>query len=284
MILITGATGHVGRELVAQLAARGEEVRAMTRRPEAAHLADGVEIVQGDFDDPASVERALAGVDRLFLMSAQPVGSSDGPSHDLTVVDAARRASVAHIVMLSVLGGGGDDPSDPIARWHRIAETAVRQSGASWTLLRPGRFMSNALQWAPAIRRGGKVYVPFASRPAAPIDPADIARVALHALTEPGHDARAYELSGPEILTPAGELDILAATIGRSLDIVDVPPEAARDGMVRGGMPPGVADAILARIAAGDHGAAVLPTVQQVTGRLPHTFAVWASVHAAEFR
>jgi uncharacterized protein YbjT (DUF2867 family) len=284
MILVTGATGHVGSELVAQLVERGERVRAMTRRPEAGGFPPGVEVVRGDFEDCASIDAALDGVARVFLMTAQEVGSAGAPTHVRLFADAARQAGIRRIVMLSVLGGGGSDPGDPFARWFHQAEGAVKNSGAAWTFLRPGRFMSNALQWAPMIKRDGRVTAPFGRRPAASVDPADIAAVALRALTGPGHENRAYELSGPEALTPVQEVDILAGALGRSLGFTHVSNDAARAGMLRAGMAEHVVDAIIARAEKDDSGAEVLPAVREVTGRPPRRFAEWARAHLGAFR
>jgi uncharacterized protein YbjT (DUF2867 family) len=240
-----------------------------------------VEVVYGDFDDPGSITAAFAGADRAFLMSAQPTGAADRPTHDFPLVEAARRAGVARVVKLSVLDGGGTE--DVIGRWSRQAEDAVTSSGMEWTLLRPGRFMSNALAWAPMMGRGDRVAIPFASRPAASIDPADVAAVAAAALTQDGHAGTAYELSGPEVLTPQNELRILAATLHRSLQLIEPPIEATRTGMVGAGMPEAVVDAIIARVLTSDDGFEVLPTVEQVVGRPAATFAHWAQTHAGMF-
>lgn len=285
MILVIGATGHVGRELVTQLADQGEMVRAVTRRPGSAAFPDGVEVVFGDVDDPASLDAAFAGIDRAFLMSAQPPGSAESPTHDLALIDAAKRAGVAHVVKLSVLGGGGPG-DDPIATWHCRAEQAVMGSGIDWTLLRPGRFMSNTLGWAPMIRQGDIVKVAFASRPAASIDPADIAAVAAAALTGAGPTAvnTAHELSGPQSLTPTQELHILAETLGRQLRLVEPPIEATRSGLLRSGMPEEVVDAVLARTLDDDRGAEVLPTVEDLLVRPATSFATWATRHIDSFR
>jgi len=289
VILVIGATGHVGRELVTQLAHQGEAVRAVTRRPASAAFPDGVEVVDGDADDPASLDAAFAGADGAFLMSAQPPGSADRPTHDLALVDAAKRAGVAHVVKLSVLAGGirgGGPGDDPIATWHRRAEQAVVESGIDWRLLRPGRFMSNTLGWAPMIRRGDTVSVAFASRPAASIDPADIAAVAAAALTGTGSTAvnSAYELSGPQSLTPAQELHILAEALGRQLRLVEPPIEATRSGLLRSGMPQAVVDAVLERTLNDDRGAEVLSTVEELLGRPATSFATWAARHIDAFR
>ncbi|HEY3262543.1 MAG TPA: NAD(P)H-binding protein [Pseudonocardiaceae bacterium] len=283
MIVITGATGHVGGELVAYLAYRGEKVRAITRRPDAARFPDGVEAGYGDAADPASLDVAFTGADRAFLMSAQPVGSAPAPSHVTALAQAARRAGVEHAVLLSVLGGG---TPGLISEWHGQAEASIVQSGMGWTLLRPGRFMSNALAWAPSVARGDEVSIPFLHRPAASIDPADIAAIAALALTEPDrHHGARYELSGPQALTPAQELAILADVLDRPLRPVEPPTDAVRAGMIRSGMPATLVDEIIAGFAADQtRGTEVLPTVSQVLGRPARTFAEWTTSHARQFQ
>jgi uncharacterized protein YbjT (DUF2867 family) len=281
VIIVTGATGHVGSELITQLVAGHQPVRAMTRRPKAMRGPTGVEVVYGDCDDPESLDAAFDGAERAFLMSAQATGSAERPTHDLRLVGAAQRAGVRHVVQLSVYDGGRSD--DALGVWHREAEAAVIDSGMDWTLLRPGRFMSNALNWASMIQRGDTVHIPFAHRPAAPIDPADIAAIAAVALTTEDHGNTAYQLSGPEALTPAEELRILAATLSRPLRLAEPAIDQAKAGMLRAGMAEPVVEAILARVLAGDDGAEVLPTVAQVLGRPPVTFATWARNHAGAF-
>jgi uncharacterized protein YbjT (DUF2867 family) len=282
MILVSGATGNVGGELVANLAARGEAVRAVTRRPKAVHLPTGIEVVYGDFGDRASIDEAFRGADRAFLMSTQPPGSAAHPTHDLQLVEAAKRADVSQVVKLSVYTGGAGE--DAVGIWHREAEAAVVDAGMDWTLLRPGRFMSNALRWAPMIRRGDTVAIPFAHRAAASIDPADIAAVAAVALTTTRHRNVAYQLSGPEVLTPADELRTLAETLDRPLRLFEPPIETVRAGMIGSGMAEQVVDAIVARTLEGEEGTEVLSTVAQITGRPPATFASWAEAHIQAFQ
>jgi len=183
-----------------------------------------------------------------------------------------------------VLGGGGDDVHDPITLWHHQAEETIRASGIDWTLLRPGRFMSNALQWAPMIRGYGKVRIPFAFRPSTPIDPRDIASVAFHALTQPGHSGKAYELSGPELLTPAEELEILGKVLNRPLELIPLSSAAAGEGMLRMGMPAEIVEAALRRTEVSDHGTRIWPTVEEVTGHAQRSFADWAQAHLDAFR
>jgi len=281
-ILITGATGHVGRELLGELTSRGRSVRAMTRRPEKIAAGPRVEVMRGDFDDPASLEAALAGAAAVFSMSAQAIFAAPTPTHDEALVAACRRAGVRRIVKLSALGGGGRDPESPIVQWVRAAEATVIESGAAWTLLRPGRFMTNTLAWAAMIERGDEVSIPMARRLTASIDPRDVARVAAIALCEPGHAGRSYELSGPEALTPADELAILSQLLGRPLRLNALSDAAARAGMLRYGMPERVVDVILADRDS-QHGADVLPTVLELTGRPPRRFADWAAAQRAAF-
>jgi len=283
-ILITGATGHVGRELLAQLATTGRSVRAMTRRPGAIATRPHVEVVRGDFEDPHSLDAALDGVAAVFSMSAQAIFGAPTPTHDEALAAACRRAGVRRIVKLSALGGGGRDPESPIVRWVRAAEATVIESGAEWTLLRPGRFMSNTLAWAPMLRRGSEVSIPIpmAHRRAASIAPADVARVAAIALTQPGHAGRSYELSGPESLSPADELAILGEVLGRRLTLNALSNEAARVGMLRYGMPEHVVDVVLADKDS-QHGAEVLPTLREVTGHPAQRFAEWAVEQRAAF-
>lgn len=280
-ILVTGSTGHVGRELVGQLLAGGHQVRAMTRRPADARLPAGVEVVYGDCEDSASLASAFHRVDRAFLMSAQAVGSAAHPTHDLALAGAASRAGVAHVVKLSVYDGG--ETPDALGDWHRQAEAAVTSAGPSWTLLRPGRFMSNALAWSSMIRSGDSVRIAFADRPAVPIDPADIAAVAAAALTTDEHHNVVHQLSGPEVLTPADELRLLAEVLGRSLTLAELAIDAAGAAMRRSGMSEPVVEAILTRVLGRADASEVVPTVGQIIGRPPRTFAHWATEHAAHF-
>jgi uncharacterized protein YbjT (DUF2867 family) len=282
MILVTGATGNVGAEIAGMLAASGHPVRAMSRRPHDARVPDGVEVVYGDAADPAGLDDAFRGADRAFLMTAQQVGSAPRPTHDINLAEAARRAGVTHVVKLSVYGAGsGGD--DVIYRWHAEAEGAVIDTGIDYTFLRPGRFMSNALHWAPMIRRGDEVRVPFATRPAASIDPADVAAIAVTALTGGGHRNTAHLLSGPQVLTPVEELRILGEALGRRLRIVEPSAEETKAGMLAHGMPPAVVDAILTHTLDTDDGAQVLPAMPGLLGRQPNTFAQWVRAHAGAF-
>jgi uncharacterized protein YbjT (DUF2867 family) len=276
---VTGATGHVGAELVKGLAAQGLRVRAMTRRPQTAQIPPEVEVVGGDCDEPESLRAAFEGVSRAFLMTSQPTGSKD--LHTKAQIRAAKEAGVEHVVKLSVTKGG-EDSHPLVAAWHREDEAVVTDSGIDYTMLRPGRFMSNTMAWKHMLRRGDTVHVPFAHKATTPIAPEDIAAVAAKAFTQDGLRNRKLELSGPEVLTPEQELAIVAEILNRHLNLVEPTVEQTIDGIVRGGMDRRIAEAMVEHVRQGDYGAEIWPTVQRVLKREPTTFQQWAEKHFKE--
>ncbi len=280
MILVLGATGNTGGEVARQLVDAGERPRLLLRDPgKGRAFADRADLVRGDLDDPASLGAAMQGVDRVYLVSA----GADLVRIEGQVVDAAVAGGVRHVVKLSVLGA--DAPTFTFARWHAESERRLTRSGLAWTMLRPGNFMSNALAWAGTIRAQGAFYQPTGAGRWAAIDPADIAAVAVRALTEPGHEGEAYELTGPEAMDAAGYAAVLSRVLGRPVRFVDVSPEAAREGMAQAGLPPVYLDALMelnAAVKAG-HLAAVTRTVERVLGRPPAAFEDWARRHAGAF-
>ncbi|WP_378730338.1 SDR family oxidoreductase [Nocardia brasiliensis] len=281
MILVTGATGTVGRSLVHQLVAAQVPVRALTRRPAAAKLPDVVEVVAGDLGDPASIAAALRGIDRVFLLSTGP----DIPTHDANLIREAARAGVAHVVKLSSGRTGDDTATDPIPSWHRLGERVLRDSGIAWTILGPLGFMANALHWAGSIRNQDSVFATYGHGRIAVIDEDDIAAVAATVLTTDGHDGRTYRLSGPEALTPREMTAILADVLGRPLRFVEVEPAVARQTILNHGQSEVMTDAIMALRATAleSFTSVVHPTVSDVTGRRPNSFREWATRHVADF-
>lgn len=281
MILVTGATGTVGRSLVHQLVAAQVPVRALTRRPAAAKLPDVVDVVAGDLSKPADIAAALRGVDRVFLLSTGP----DIPTHDANLIREAARAGVAHVVKLSSGRTGDDTATDPIPSWHRLGEQALRDSGIRWTILGPLGFMANALHWAGSIRNQDSVFAPYSHGRIAVIDEDDIASVAATVLTTDGHDGRTYRLSGPEALTPREMTGILGDLLGRPLRFVEVEPAVARQAILDHGQTEVMTDAIMALRATAleSFTSAVHPTVSEVTGRRPNSFREWATRHIVDF-
>ncbi|WP_049570035.1 NAD(P)H-binding protein [Nonomuraea sp. SBT364] len=279
MILITGATGTIGSHVTRLLAGRGEPVRVLVRDPARAPAAG--EVVRADYDDPGSLARAFDGVTTAFLATA--FGSAL-PRHDLAMVEAARVAGVKKVVKLSAIPVSTRDGADPGA-WHRPGEEAMEASGMAWTLLRPAGFASNSLAWAGAVASGTPI-PNFTGDGAQPVvDPRDVAAVAVAALTSPGHESRAHDLTGPAMLSVPDQLAILGRLLGRTLETVDVPVEAARQQMLAAG-----ADPVLAGIASsgwtmlkegGSPG--VTGTVEAILGRPAASYETWAEAHLTAF-
>jgi uncharacterized protein YbjT (DUF2867 family) len=276
MIVVTGAAGNVGGELVAALAKAGQPVRAVTRSAAPGRSPSGVEVVSGDLNDPASLRPVLEGADGVFMLP----GYADMPG----VHAEARRAGVRTVVQLSGMSAGSGDMSNAITAYMAMSEQAARESGLAWTIVRPAMFMTNAFQWLPQLKAGDLVRAPFGPVRAAVTDPADIAAVAAVALTAPGHEERVYEVSGPESLSAGDRVAILGEVLGRDLRFEAQTNEEARAEM-SATTPAKYVDAFFDFYVAGAlDESQVLPTVQEVTGRAPRTFARWATAHADAFR
>jgi uncharacterized protein YbjT (DUF2867 family) len=282
MILVTGATGKVGTEVARQLKARGAPFRVLARTPQKARdlLGDDVEVAQGDLGDPASLDRALAGVDHLFLLVTSDRRQVEWETN---AIEAARRAGVRHVVKLSVIGATRD--SDIVLmRWHREAEEALEASGLDYTFLQPTFFIQNVLQNLPTIQSQGAFYNTTHGK-AAFIDARDIAAVAVAALTEPGHAGKTYVLTGPEALSYDEVAQRLSEAAGRTITYVRVPPEAYGAALVEAGLPQWYADELVKLNSIIDNGwaEAVSGDVRLVTKREPTTVAQFARDHAAAF-
>ena len=275
-ILVTGATGNVGGALVSALHGDGVSVRALARDPSRASFPDGVETIAGDLTQPADWAGALEGVDGQFLLSGY-----DGMTDLLTL---ARDAGVRRAALLSSSSLEGADLDNAVARYHAQAEAAVEASGLEWTFLRPNSFMTNALEWADQLRSGDVVRAPFAGVHLAMVDPADIAAVAAHALVEGDLGGRALRLSGPESLAPADRVRILGEVLGRELRYE---PQSDSDvaAQMHATLPAAYAEAFLSFFVLGTLDESVVqPTVRDVLGREPATFAAWARAHQDAFR
>jgi uncharacterized protein YbjT (DUF2867 family) len=268
MIVVTGATGNVGRPLVEALVAAGEQVTAVSRR-----------LSTGDLADPESLRPVLAGADALFLLIAG--GGENMRPRD--IVDVAKGSGVSRIVLLSSQVAG----TRPEASSHahlREFEDAVQQSGVDWTILRPAGFASNAFAWAQTISAERMVAAPFGDVGLPDIDPADIASVAAEALRDKAHAGRVYELTGPELISPRQRTQAIADALGEPVRFVAVTRAEARTQMLQF-MPEPVVDGTLDIL--GEPLAVeqrVSPDVERVLGRPPHTFAQWAARNLAAFR
>ena len=282
MILVTGATGKSGREIVKQLSAAGAQVRALVRDPgRAAWLAElpGVEIVQGDLSKPETLDAAFVGVERALLLPA-PAPSSVAEQSNF--IEAAQRAGTQHVVKFSAVGADAR-AAEGFARWHGLGEAQLKASGLAYTILRPALFMQELLNtW------GGQrtIYLPLGDTRQAPVDTRDIAAVAVKTLTEDGHAGRTYEITGPEALTYTEIAAQISAATGVQVNYVPISFEQFRQTLAGLGLPAWLVDALvdLNQKLAGGVGSEVTNVVREVTGREPRTFAAFAREHAAQLR
>ncbi|HEY9409859.1 MAG TPA: NAD(P)H-binding protein [Jiangellaceae bacterium] len=276
MMVVTGATGNVGAELVRALAGEGASVRALVRDPDHVVLPSGVQPVTGDLNRPETMTEALAGARGVFLLP----GYADMPG----LLDQVRAAGAERVVLLSGGSAGSGDLTNAVSRYMIISERAVRDSGVPWTIVRARAFMSNALRWLPQLQAGDEVRVPFPGVTAAAIDPYDIAAVVAKALLSEGHEGRTYVASGPEAILPADQVAVLAEVLGRDLRFVGLTDAEARVEL-EASMPVEYVDAFFDFYVDGTlDESGIEPTVQEVTGRAPRTFRQWVQEHADAFR
>ncbi len=286
-ILVTGATGNVGRQLVSQLLDANIRVRAMARRPESAGLPHRVEVVRGDLTLPATLDPCLENIDAAFLIWQAPAQ---------TIAPALERIArhARRIVFLSnmTVRDGMEHQPYPVTALHAAIERLIEASGLPWTFLRPGAFATNAQGWwARQIRAGNVVRWPYSGAVTSPIHERDIAAVAVHALTEDGHTGAKYILTGPQSLTQRDQIQIIGDAIGRPLRFEEIPPESARREMTSI-MPAPIADMLLDAWQNVEYGAAatvgksalVTSTVEDIIGFPASSFHDWALDHVADFQ
>ncbi|YCK38230.1 NAD(P)H-binding protein [Actinomadura sp. ATCC 39365] len=274
MILVTGGTGNVGGNVVRQLLDAGEKVRVITRDPGKVSFPDDVEVVSGDLAQPETLAAALSGAERAFLF---PVfGAVEG------FLEASKEAGLQHVVLLSSAAVTYSTPGW-VGQQHLRLEQAVEASGLPWTFVRPDAFMTNDLAWIPQIAHGGVVHGVYGNAALAPVDPRDIAAVAVRALIDQ-RAGQSYELTGPQSLTQIDRVGIIAETIGRPLRFEELPRERFEEQLRRHGMPaPAITDLVEGLAARDGRSARVLPVVEDVTGRPAFTYAQWAAQRAADF-
>ena len=276
MIVVTGATGNVGRTVVRALVEAGEPVTAVSRG--AADVPEGVRHLRADLTEPESLKPAFDGATALFLLTAGDFTASGGNGAVLgDVLGLARAGGVERVVLLSSQGVGTERHSPDL-------EEAVTQSGLAWTVLRPGGFASNSYSWAGTIREQRLAAAPFADVALPVIDPDDIAEVAVVALREAGHGGRTYVLTGPEAVTPRQQVAAIGDALGEPVRFVELSRDAAKAGMTAF-MPEVIADATLDILGTPtDDERRVSPEVERILGRPAGTFADWAVRNAAAFK
>jgi uncharacterized protein YbjT (DUF2867 family) len=277
-ILVTGATGRVGRHVVAGLREAAVTVRALVRNPLLAGLPSDVEIVTGDISDPDAVQKAAAGVDAAFLL--WPSFSAEGAA---PVVEALAK-QVSRVVYLSSMNVRDDQPPSASGVWGEL-EHLVAQAGVDWTFLRPGGFAVNTQGWAEEFRTGHVIRMPFPGAARSLIHERDIAAVAVLALLDDKHIGQKYQLTGPESLTQEEQARIIGGAAGKAVRIEEQSAAEARQAMLEIGADPILAESSVNYWSAlVDNPEPVTNTVEALTGRPARTFREWAADHADDFR
>ncbi|MFJ8011768.1 NAD(P)H-binding protein [Streptomyces sp. NPDC096339] len=281
MIVVTGATGNIGRTLVQVLTEAGEEVTAVSRRPHSEPPAPGARRAVADPGNAAGMRPVLEGADALFvLLGGELNGHGESPD---ALVDVARDAGVKRIVLLSSQINS-TRPEAPSHARLRAFETAVRGSGLDFTVLRPGGFASNAFAWAESVRTRRTVFAPFADVALPVVDPADIAEVAAAALREDGHAGRTYELTGPEAISPRRQAAVIAEALGEEVAFVELSREDAHAHMAQFMAPEvigGTLDVLGVPLPAEVE---IGPDVRRVLHRPARPFADWVARNLPAFR
>jgi uncharacterized protein YbjT (DUF2867 family) len=283
MILITGATGTVGSEVVKRLSAEGVQVRAVTRNPGKADIIrlPQVEVVKGDFEDADSIHRACAGMDRAFLVT----NSTERTEHQqIAFTRLAHQSGVRHIVKLSQLHADASAPGR-FLRYHAAVEAAIRASGLTFTFLRPNLYMQGLLNFRQSIQEKSAFFAAAGNARISAVDVRDLADVAVAALTGSQHDNKSYALTGPDALTFTEMAHQVSRAVGRTITFVDVPPESMRAALADLGFPAWQADGLLEEFAMYRRGeaAGVEPGVREALGRPPRSFGEFARDYAPLF-
>ncbi|WP_040861072.1 SDR family oxidoreductase [Nocardia niigatensis] len=276
-VLVTGATGGVGRHLVATLLARGATVRALTRKPEDANLPAGVEVVAGDLTDASTLgPQVFEGVDRAFVFPARGID---------VFLDAAVAAGVRRFTVLSSLAAAMEFPRDHGSAsqlHHSAVEAAVTDRTDEWTILRPGTFANNLLEWRWQISSGAPIRAPYLSSAQAPIHEHDVADAAAETLLSDDHLGRIIPITGPEALTRTEQVATLSAALGREIPLVEITADEFRTETSQF-IPEPIMKMLLA------YWSDTLTTPDRVrpatvvTGKPGRTLAEWATDHRTDF-
>lgn len=280
MILITGATGSNGTEIVKRLAERNIPVRAMVR-DRANLVIPNVEVIEGDFDRPETLQSALAGVKRAFLLTNS---SENAEAQQIAFIDAAKQSGVEHIVKLSQFKADANSPGR-FLRYHAAVETALQASGIAYTFLRPNLFMQGLLNFRSTIASQNAFYAAAGEAKVSLVDVRDIAEVAVAALTEAGHEGKTYDLTGSQALTHAEIAEQLSTALGRKITFVDVSPEAMHDALLGVGFPLWQADGLIEEYAhyRRNKAAEVTSGIQDAIAKEPRSFATFTRDYAEMF-
>ena len=280
-ILVTGATGTIGREVAQHLAAQGASTRAGVRDRTKARkqFGDEIELVAFAFEDKRLVADALEDVEKVFLLPPLMPNQVEVTN---AFVDAAQNAGVQHIVKLSAIGIETD--TFTAGEWHGANERYIRNSGLAFTFLRPNSFMQNFINYFPP--RDGVIYLPWGNGRASFVDARDIAAVAAQALTNEVHKNKVYTLTGPAAMSIDEVARTLSHAAGHEIKYVDIPESAAREAMLNAGMAKWQVDLLMELHAINKESRwrTITSDVQEVTGKPPIDFNEFARDHANKFR
>jgi uncharacterized protein YbjT (DUF2867 family) len=268
-ILVTGATGTIGSQVVKHLAKQGNEVRGLSRNPKKAHMPRKVEAVAGDLTDTASLVPAFDGATAVHLIT---VGSGQPLPNAAEIVDLAAESGVRKA---TILRGG----------FPTGMEEALESSGMEWTFIQPVEFMAGVLEWAPSIRDEGVVREAFPKSRSAMVDESDVGSVIATVRTGDGHAGQTYTITGPEALTVPEKIQVIADTLGRDITYIELTEQEARDRWLEQGVPEEFVDYLVsAKRDTPEIGYTVLPTVEELTGKPARSLADWTAEHAKLFR
>ncbi len=278
MILVTGASGNVGGKVASHLIASGQPTRVLSRNlSHLARIPGSADKVVGDLHDPQSLERALEGVDGIFLLTADTVS-------DQNVLSVGARTGLKHIVKLSTQEAGWT-PVEGHGHWHHEREKLIQASGIGWTFPRPTMFMSASLAWVHDVKTSSTVRYPGGDGRLASIDPDDVAAVAAVCLTQPDHQGKGYELTGPQLLSFSEMTEILSRVIEKTLSFVSVSEEQYGPELVKSGLPDYVVKGLLETFGLIRKGRFAYTTdnVQTILRRPANTFEHWCRANSTAF-
>lgn len=277
-ILVTGATGNVGKELVEQLLNREARVRVLVRdKQKVAYLGNRVEIAVGDLDKPETLADAMRSIEKLFFISYHTEQVAN-------LVEAAKKAGVRHIVKLSSTEA---EKSIGLGKWHREHEEFIKDSGMTWTIIRPSMFMTQTIKWwAATIKSRSAVYFPGGKGKVRAIDPRDVAAVACTVLTQPGHEGSTYSVTGPESLTIAEMVEIIGKVLGKRIRYISIPPALGGLWLRRNGLSKELVKALVQTFVAlrKNEYATVTEDVERIIGHKPRDYAAWCRENVAAFQ
>ncbi len=283
-ILVTGATGNIGSSVVQALSAKGVDFAAFVRNPEKAEKLrqEGVEVMMGDFTDIASLQKALSGVDKVFLVAPPVENMSD---LEKQVIDACKSTGVRHIVKVSAIGASAEAPVK-LGRHHAAVEQYLKDSGIGYTILQPHSFMQNILGSLATIHSQGTIYGSMGDGTYPPVDTRDIGAIAGQILIDEGHEGKTYPITGPEKISYHDIARIIGEAIGKEVNYVALDNESMRQALYGAGMPHWLADDLiqLNEFWKNGMGTKVYDTTEKILGRKGKSFKAFVADHLFLFK